>query len=131
MLLLLLLPSVLALKQGGPIVDTVDPGDPIEYCVDHHCYKPLTWIDNKEQVCRSKKEKKCTPKSETVLDNILITYLETIPLDHGAGVHGGARDRVQGGRLHRVRLDQDPKAGQGRQGSSSFLASSLVAYQYI
>jgi len=66
MLLLLLLPSVLALKQGGPIVDTVDPGDPIEYCVDINCYGPLTWIDNKEQICRSKKEKKCTPKSETV-----------------------------------------------------------------
>ena len=88
MLVLLLLPSVLTLKQGMTFEDIEDPN---AQCVDILCYEPIMWSDDKKEVCRFRKEKTCKPVSKEVLDKNL-TDIEILPLVHGAGVHGGARD---------------------------------------
>ena len=49
------------------------------------------WSDDKKEVCRFRKEKTCKPVSKEVLDKKL-TDIVILPLVHGAGVHGGARD---------------------------------------
>ena len=94
MLLLLLLPSVLSQGVTTPASPTFpfeDIDDPNAQCVDILCYEPIMWSDDKKEVCRFRKEKTCKPVSKEVLDKNL-TYLEILPLVHGAGVHGGAGD---------------------------------------
>ena len=77
MLVLLLLPSVLTLKQGGttpasPTDSFEGIEDPDAQCIDILCYEPIMWTDDTEEVCRFRKEKKCEMKSEPVLDYTLM-----------------------------------------------------------
>ena len=63
MLVLLLLPSVLTLKQGMTFEDIEDPN---AQCVDILCYEPIMWSDDKKEVCRFRKEKTCKPVTKEV-----------------------------------------------------------------
>ena len=86
LLVLLLLPSLSLSTLPTPASPTSshDIKDPSTQCIDIPCYKPIEWSNDKEEVCRFKKDKKCIEKSETVLNNILMTDFETLPLVHGA-----------------------------------------------
>ena len=99
LLVLLLLPnlSLSTLPSHGPhgshdgVTTSASPTssfegieDPSTQCIDIPCYKPIEWSNDKEEVCRFKKEKTCKEKRETVLNNILMTDFETLPLVHGA-----------------------------------------------
>ena len=80
MLVLLLLPSVLTLKQGGTApaspTDSIEGiEDPDDQCIDILCYEPIMWSENTEEVCRFRKEKECKKKSKPVLDNTLMIDL--------------------------------------------------------
>ena len=74
LLVLLLLPSLsLSTLPAGP----TSSHDPTK-CIDIPCYKPIVWSNNKEEVCRFRKDKKPPiEKIEEVLDNILMTNIET------------------------------------------------------
>ena len=73
LLVLLLLPSLsLSTLPAGP----TSSHDPTK-CIDIPCYKPIEWSNDKEEVCRFKKDKKCIERREEVLDNILMTNIET------------------------------------------------------
>ena len=80
MLVLLLLPSVLTLKQGGttpasPTDSFEGIEDPDAQCIDILCHEPIMWSVDTEEVCRFRKDKKCEEKCEPVLDNTLMTDL--------------------------------------------------------
>jgi len=83
LLVLLLLPSLslsTLLRQGGSSghahpTHTPTPAsprsshdikDPSTHCIDISCYKPIVWSNNKEKVCRFRKEKIVTEKCEEV-----------------------------------------------------------------
>ena len=92
MLVLLLLPSVLTLKQGGttpasPTDSFEGIEDPDAQCIDILCYEPIMWSVDTEEVCRFRKDKKCEEKCEPVLDNTLMIDLLNLTLVHGAGMH--------------------------------------------
>ena len=63
MLVLLLLPSVLTLKQGVTFEDIEDPN---AQCIDILCYEPIMWSVDTEEVCRFRKDKECKKKCEDV-----------------------------------------------------------------
>ena len=128
MLLLLLLPSVLSQGVTTPASPTFpfeDIEDPNAQCVDILCYEPIMWSDDKKEVCRFRKEKTCKPVSKEVLDKNL-TYLEILPLVHGAGVHYGARDCVRSRRLHRLQMGQETGVGQERHGNPLLLLVLII-----
>ena len=74
-------------KFGGGQSRDIFRGGPVKKIT---LYKPIEWSNDKEEVCRFKKDKKCIQKSEEVLDNILMIDFETLPHVHCAVVHGGA-----------------------------------------
>ena len=78
-LLLLLFPLALSQRATTPATpffpfEGID--DPSKQCLDIFCYEPITWSDDKKEVCRFKKERACTPRSEEVCIDVPVTTCE-------------------------------------------------------
>jgi len=83
MLVLLLLPSVLTLKQGGttptgPTDSFEGIEDPDAQCIDILCYEPIMWSVDTEDVCRFRKDKECMKKNETVCIDAPVIECEAV-----------------------------------------------------
>jgi len=81
MLLLLLVPSVLSQGVTTPASPTFpfeDIEDPNAQCVDILCYEPITWSDDKKEVCRFRKEKTCKPVTKEVCMEVPETECELV-----------------------------------------------------
>jgi hypothetical protein len=52
--------------------------DPSKQCLDIFCYAPIKWSDNKEKVCRYRKESNCQPMSMEVCMDVPVTTCELV-----------------------------------------------------
>jgi len=71
------LPLLAPLATGLQATTPATP--PSKQCVDIQCYKPVTWEDTKEEVCRHHKERICEDKQMEVCKEVPYTECELVP----------------------------------------------------